>query len=641
MHDTIYHHSSTKQLLVIDGQQRLTTLTLLLQALCETIDNEILEKFSKKKITNRYLINPDEENEKKYKLILTQNDRDTLIALIDKDKAKPKESSKKIQENFDFFKEKLEKNKDKLESICNGINKLLIIDVSLEWGKDDPQLIFESMNSTGKNLSESDLIRNYVLMDLPPEEQSRFYEKYWYVMELEFGENFNKTTQNKPDKQSFDYFVRHYLTIKNGGNIPNLDKTYDAFKDYRQSQGIDAKNLLLDLQKYAHFYCTMAFDKEEDKELKSSFRNLKALDCEVAYPLLLELYKDYAENALSRNDFLEIVKLIESYVLRRAVCGIPTNAMNKVFASFAKNINKERYLQSVKAHFSLQRSNAIFPTNIKFQQALIDREDFYKFSKKIYFFDRLENLDRKEKVGINEYSFEHIMPQSIDNSREWQEELGENWQEIHEKYLHTLGNLTLTGYNSEYSNASFEAKQNMKGGFKESPLRLNQGLKNIESWNEQSIKERAEELAKDALKIWLYPEVDKEILENYKAKKEKQIYILNDHKFLSSGKNKELFEALRREIFALDENVEESILKLWIAYKLDTNFVDIVPQQNCLKLSINIYLDELDDPRGLAEDVTSKGRWGNGKVEVKLDSMEDLPYCLGLIRQALEKQQEN
>lgn len=635
--DDIYHQSSINKLLVIDGQQRLTTLTLLLEALRE-ITNDEIGGFSQAEIRDYYLINQYGKNEEKYKLILTQNDKDTLIALIDKDKAQPKETSIKLQSNFDFFKEKLEQNKDKLEAICKGINKLLIIDVSLERGKDDPQLIFESMNSTGKDLSQADLIRNYVLMDLAPEEQNGFYEKYWRIMETEFGENFNK---DKKEKQSFDYFVRHYLTIKNEGNIPNLDKIYESFKEYKQNQNINTQDLLVDLQRYAHFYCAMAFKKEEDKELYAIFENLKALDCEVAYPFLLELYRDYEENILSKNDFLEILKLIENYILRRAVCGIPTNALNKVFASFIKNIKKEQYLESVKAYFNLQKGNAIFPNDKVFNEALIHKDIYTRFKKKTYLFDKLENFDRKEKIDINEYTFEHIMPQNINNSREWQNELGENWQEIHEKYLHTLGNLTLTGYNSEYSNKSFREKQNMKGGFKESPFRLNNGLKNIESWNEASMKQRAKELAKDALKIWTYPKIDKEILENYKPKKEQYTFTLDNHKSLQSGKSKELFESLRKEILALDENVEEEILKQYIAYKFDTNFVDIIPQQNRLKLSINIYSDELDDPKELARDITNIGTWGNGKVEVILDSMENLPYCLGLIRQALEKQQND
>lgn len=638
IHESTYHHSSVNQLLVIDGQQRLTTLTLLLKALHKAIENEILEKFSKQKIINRYLTNPDEENEKKYKLILTQNDKDTLISLIDKDKAKPTQISTKIQENFTFFKEKLEQNKDKLETICKGINKLLIIDVSLERGKDDPQLIFESMNSTGKDLSQADLIRNYVLMDLAPEEQNQFYEKYWRVMETEFGENFNK---DKKEKQSFDYFARHYLTIKNNGNIPNLDDIYKTFKKYRQkSETLNTQDLLIDLQKYAHFYCTMAFRKEKDKELFKVFENLKALDCEVAYPFLLELYKDYEENILSKSDFLVILKMIESYVLRRAICGIPTNSLNKIFASIAKNIDKSKYLESTLVYLCLLKSSARFPDDEEFNKELISK-DIYNFKKKIYLLVKLENFDSKEKVfvDINECTVEHIMPQTINNNKEWQRELGENWQEIHKEYLHTLGNLTLTGYNSEFSNKSFREKQNMKGGFKESPLRLNKGLKDLESWNEVSIKQRAKDLAENALKIWTYPKIDKETLENYKPKKEQSIFTLDNHKYLQSGKSKELFETLRKEIFALDESVEEEILKLYIAYKFDTNFVDVIPQKNSLKLSINIYLDELDDPKRLVRDVTNIGAWGNGKVEVILDSMDNLAYCLGLIRQALEKQQ--
>lgn len=635
--DDIYHQSSINKLVVIDGQQRLTTLTLLLEALREITNGEI-EGFSQAEIRDYYLLNQYGKNEEKYKLILTQNDKDTLISLIDKDKAQPAQISNRIKDNFDFFKKKLEQNKEKLEIICKGINKLLIIDVSLEREKDDPQLIFESMNSTGKDLSQADLIRNYVLMKLAPKEQSRFYEKYWRIMEIEFGENFNK---DKQEKQSFDYFVRHYLTIKNEGKIPNLDSIYEAFKEYKQNKNINTQDLLVDLQRYAHFYCIMAFGKEKDKDLSAIFKNLKMLDCEVAYPFLLELYKDYEVNILSKNDFVEILKLIESYILRRAICGIPTNALNKVFASFMKNIKKEQYLESVKAYFNLQKGNAIFPKDKEFTESLINKDIYNGFKKKTYLFDKLENFDRKEKTNTIEYTFEHIMPQNINNSREWQDELGENWQEIHEKYLHTLGNLTLTGYNSEYSNKPFKKKQNMKGGFKESPFRLNKGLKNIESWNETSIKQRAKELAQDALKIWSYPKIDKEILENYKPKEKRHTFTLNNYKHLQNSKSKELFETLRKEILTLDENVEEEILKQYIAYKFNTNFVDIIPQQNRLKLSINIYPDELDDPKELARDVTNIGAWGNGKVEVILADMENLPYCLGLIRQALEKQQND
>lgn len=626
-------HSQTaiNQLSVIDGQQRLTTLTLLLIALSNAIgeNDEILEKFSKTKIRNRYLINPDEREQKRYKLILSQTDKDTLISLID-DKPQPQEISIKILENFEFFKQKL-KNED-LEIVCKGINKLSIIDISLDREKDEAQLIFESMNSTGKDLTQTDLMRNYILMDLPPQKQSNLYEKHWREMECGFGQQYYG--------EKFDFFVRDYLTIKNNGKVPNLKKIYDSFKQYHQDNNLAVENLLIELQKYAKYYCNMALKQESDKELLSAFDELSKLEADVVYPFLLRLYDDYAEKKLGKNDFLHIVKLTGSFIFRRAVCGIPTNGLNKIFATFGNFINPQKYVESVLARFCL----VAFPSDESFRENLISKELYNKFKRTNYLLSKLENFGRKEKVDINEYTIEHIMPQNIDSSVAWQKELGQDYVEIHEKYLHCLGNLTLTGYNSEYSNKSFREKRDMKGGFKQSPLKLNEGLGNLESFGEQEIIKRANALADMAVQIWEYPKIDKEILQGYKKQKEKKLesYTLENHKFLSqNGKSRKLFDELRSGILSFDEGVQEEILKLYIAYKFDTNFVDIIPQAERLKLSINIYKQDLDDPKDLAQDTASnpRGQWGNGKVEVILDSMEKLPYCLGLIRQALEAQQ--
>lgn len=631
-------HSQTaiNQLSVIDGQQRLTTITLLLIALSEFIgeNDDILEKFSKTKIKNRYLINPDEKNEKRYKLILSQTDKDSLISLID-GKALPKENSLKIIENFEFFKYKLQENKEKLELVCKGINKLSIIDIALDREKDEAQLIFESMNSTGKDLTQTDLMRNYILMDLPPERQTHLYERYWREMELKFGQEYYG------DK--FDFFVRDYLTIKNNGKVPVLRKIYDSFKEYHQENNLNVESLLDDLRKYARYYCNMALKQESDKELLSAFDELSRLEADVVYPFLLRLYDDYAENRLNKADFIHIVRMTESYIFRRAVCGMPTNALNKIFATFANTINTERYLESVLARFCTLGSNS-FPNDELFKENLVSKELYTKFKRTNYLLSKLENFERKERVDINEYTIEHIMPQNIENNPTWQEALGENYEQIHEKYLHSLGNLTLTGYNCEYSNRAFLEKRDMKGGFKESPLRLNDFLRDLNTFGENEIVARADELAQKALKIWQYPNIDKEILANYKGTKEKSQspYTIDNHKFLiKNGKSKKLFDELRSGILALDENVREEVLKLYIAYKFDTNFVDIIPQAERLKLSINIYPKDLDDPKEMAKDISSnpRGQWGNGKVEVMLQSLEELPYCLGLIRQALEQQQ--
>ncbi|GAA8603948.1 hypothetical protein KYTH63_11470 [Helicobacter pylori] len=372
--DGITH--SNNPLLIIDGQQRLTTITLLLIALRDHLndEDEFLEKFSRQKIQNRYLINSDKDGDKKFRLILSESDRDTLLSLIDKDRRKPSEPSLKIMENFKLFEEWIRKNTDKLETIFKGLDKLMVVEISLERGKDNPQLIFESMNSTGKDLTQTDLIRNYILMGLEPEKQEIFYKKYWRAMEEDFKQN----------ETLFNQFVRHYLTIKT--KIPNINKVYEAFKRYQQERGIETEALLQDLQKYCGFFCQIAFKKEADKDLNKALSFLVDLEMDVIYPLLLELYSDYSDGVLSKADFIPIIALIESYICRRAVCGLGANGLNKIFASFTNKINKVQYLESIKAHFlSLETTKGKFPKDSEFKNLFITI-DFYSFKKKEYFF---------------------------------------------------------------------------------------------------------------------------------------------------------------------------------------------------------------------------------------------------------------
>ncbi|OLQ57126.1 hypothetical protein BHU50_04965 [Helicobacter pylori] len=626
VHDGLYS-TNHNELLIIDGQQRLTTITLLFIALRDRLndEDEFLEKFSRQKIQNRYLINSDEKGDKKFRLILSESDRDTLFSLIDRNKRKPSEPSLKIMENFKLFEEWIRKNTDKLETIFKGLDKLMVVEISLERGKDNPQLIFESMNSTGKDLTQTDLIRNYILMGLEPEEQKIFYEKYWRAME----EGFEQSEREK----LFNKFVRHYLTIKTR-KIPNINKVYEAFKRYHQERGIETEALLQDLQKYCGYFCQIVFKKEADKDLNKALGFLVDLEKDVIYPLLLELYSDYSDGVLSKADFIPIIYLTESYICRRTVCGLGTNGLNKIFASFTKKINKDQYFESIKAHFlSLETTKGKFPKDSEFKNLFITI-DFYNLKEKKYFFERLENFDTKEPVNIQECTTEHIMPQKLDS--EWKRDLGENFQAIHDKYLHTIGNLTLTGYNQEYSNNSFQEKRDMEKGFKQSSLRLNQSLKDLESFGEKEIEKRANDLADWALKIWTYPKLDAETLEKYKPKKEKKVYDLSSYKF--SSNSRELFDILSKEIKALDEEIDESFMKAYIAYKFKTNFVDIVVQTKDLKLYLNMKFHELQDEKNLASDATNKNHNGNGDIEVKLKTKENIPYCLGLIKQALEKQ---
>ncbi|GAA7491700.1 DUF262 and DUF1524 domain-containing protein [Helicobacter pylori] len=622
-------HSSP--LLIIDGQQRLTTITLLLIALRNHSSDEvkILEKFSRKE-TESYLINSNKDGDKKFRLILSESDKDTLLFLIDENKRKPSEPSVKIVENFKLFEKWISENTDKLETICKGLEKLMIVWIALEKGKDDPQLIFESMNSKGIELTQTDLIRNYIVMETETEEkQKNFYNQYWRAMEKDFTQN----------ETLFNRFVRHYLTIKTG-KIPNEKRVYEAFKDYQQKEGIEIENLLKDLQKYCGYFCQIAFKKEADKDLNKALSFLVDLERDVVYPLLLELYSDYSDGVLSKQDFIPIIALTESYICRRAVCGIPSSGLNKFFASFTKKIQKDEYLESIEKHFGSLTENRRFPDDDEFKEEFM-RKDFYKFELIEYLLYRMENFNRKEREPTDKYTTEHIMPQKL--TEEWERDLGQDHERIHTQYLHTIGNLTLTGYNSEYSNKSFQEKQGMEGGFKDSPLRLNQGLRNLESFGEKEIEKRANDLADWALKIWTYPKLDAETLEKYKSKKdkkEKKVYDLSSYKF--SSNSRELFDTLRKEIKAFDERIIEKFNQKYIAYKFfKINFVDIVVQNKGLKLYLKMEFNELQDEikeKLKIRDVSSIGCPCFGNMEVELETKENIPYCLGLIKQALEKQ---
>ena len=640
----LYQVSSQSPILVIDGQQRLTTITLLLSALIEKLstlpveNQEIIDGFSPKKLKNYYLCNPEEDGEKYYKLILSKTDKDSLISIVN-GKEMPKNFSNRIKNNFEFFKEQIAKNSDKLEILCKGIAKLIIVDISLSNDQDNPQLIFESMNSTGKELTQADLIRNYVLMGLDIKQQTELYEDYWRPMEIDFGQEFYTT--------DFDSFIRHYLTVKTG-SIPRKSEVYDSFKKYSAdsilNESVDMSSIVKDIRKFAKYYCNMTLKQEDDLELRFAFNDIKELRVDVAYPMLLEMYEDYENQIISKNDFLEILRLVESYVFRRHICAIPTNSLNKTFSSFLKAINKDTYLENIKAKFLMLRSYRRFPSDEEFSRALKTR-DLYNNSRRSFWFKKIENFNRKEFVEINEYTIEHILPQNPNLSKEWIHMLGENWQQVQETWLHTIGNLTLTGYNSEYSDKPFISKRDREDGFKDSPIKMNQSLRNIEKWDEDAIKRRANELIDIALKVWGSPALPNDVLDKYRQKPDiKTAYSIDDHPYLSmsnasySKEVRELFEALRKEIIAIDPVVNEEILKRYIAYKAETNFVDIVPLSKNLKLTLNMPFSDINDPKGICMDVTDLGRWGNGDIQVTLSNVEDIPYIMGLVRQSFNRQ---
>ncbi|MTI13072.1 GmrSD restriction endonuclease domain-containing protein [Sansalvadorimonas verongulae] len=468
-----------------------------------------------------------------------------------------------------------------------------------------------------------------IIMRLEPKQQDMLYNRYWYPMERDFSHG--------EYSWLFNQFMRDFLTVKTG-NPPRIGDIYEAFKAYMTSSGDDIEELIADVRRHASHYVAFVRELETEPRLLDAFKDLNSYKVDVAYPLVLELYNDYAYNILEQGEFVECVRIIESCAFRRFVCGIPTNSMNKTFARFSKDLDKSRYLESFKAAFLNLSSYRRMPKNEEFQRCLLTK-DMYNMRNKAYWLRRLENHGRKERVPLEDYTIEHIMPQNPNLSEEWQVELGDNWQQVQETYLHTLGNLTLTGYNPELSDRPFADRRDMEGGFAQSPLKLNRSLAPQPQWNEQAILNRSEQLSNMVADVWAVPELPADVLLNYmKPEQGKSEYTLADHPHIAKGIMKELFQKFRTQVLALDDSIHEDYLKLYAAFKLDTNFVDAVPQASTLRLSLNMKFEDIHDPRGLCKDTTNLGRWGNGDVEVKLSQASELPYVMELVQRALDLQ---
>jgi uncharacterized protein with ParB-like and HNH nuclease domain/predicted transport protein len=633
--ESIHTVSDVPKLLVIDGQQRLTTVSLLIAALAEFIkENNVEIDTEYKKLRNYYLLNAEEDNDLRYKLLLTRGDRNTLINII-KGIELTGDHSLRVAENYNYFKGKI--NIENAAEIYNGIQRLFIVDVALEKDKDNPQLIFESLNSSGLALSQADLIRNYILMGQEIELQTELYEIFWYPMEQSYGNDYST---------SFDGFMRDYLSVKTG-SIPRIDRVYDEYKSYTQSTNapVTIKEVVEDIHRFSGYYVNMVLHKEPNPDLQKAFRNISKLKVDVSYPFFLPVYHDYKTEVISKDNFVEIINLIENYVFRRAICGIPTNSLNKTFATLYKSIKPDNYIESLKASLQLMDSYKRFPSDTEFEKEIVSK-DVYNFRNRNYLLSKLENLNRRETVNVDEYTIEHVLPQNMELSRnaeyalEWKTMLGPTWKEIQSQYVHTLGNLTLTGYNSELSDSSFSVKKSIEGGFNDSPIRLNDFLRRADVWNEEQIQKRAKELSEKAIKIWSAPNLPPEILDKYKAQdRETALYTIESYEHLK-GDMLELYEALKRRILNIDSSVKEEYKKLYIAFKSFTNFVDIVPQKIRLRLSLNMDFHEIIDPKGLCKDVSGLGRWGNGDVEVGISNHNELDDIMELIQQAFDKQLE-
>ena len=620
--------TGVQKYMIIDGQQRMTTLSLLLLALRDyAINNPEDTTINARRIDNMLLKNEYESGDERYKLLLTETDRDILMRLVE-EKPIPDDTRSKLLDNYKFFAGKIADKELQPAEVYESIGKLQIVNITLDRSVDDAQAIFESLNSTGKELSESDLIRNYVLMGLEPTEQTYVYEHLWRPMELLFVYE----TQDSV----MDRFFRDYLTMKIT-RIPKQDRVYEEFKLYHLNCEFSTiRELCQDLLTYAKYYTDMVFKRSSDPALKSLYEDINDLRMEVSYPFLLKVHNDYAEGIISEDDLKLIIRLCISYVFRRSICDIPTNSLNKTFATLKNEIKPDDYVNSIKAFFVMRNDYKEFPDDDKFAAAFVSR-DIYTMRSRNFILSHLENYGNKAPIIIENYTIEHIMPQNSSLSPEWQQMLGAKWREVQKTYLHTIGNLTLTAYNSEMSDHPFMVKMDMEGGFKESALRLNAYVVKLNEWNEQTIKERAALLADKAKQIWAYPDMTAAELAPYQTvEKPAERYSLETYD--TNVFTKTLFEVLDRRIQNLSPDVKREFKKLYVAYKLDTNFVDIVFQKQRLRISVNMKFSEVIDPNGICRDITGIGRWGNGDVELYMEHTSDVDQIMEIVEQSYRLQ---
>lgn len=513
-----------EEYLVIDGQQRLTTVSLLFLAMYNLIDRGIIvpaDSNLPQKILKTYLIDQWQPEDTRIKLKPVKDDQTAYKKLFAEEDERIRGSNLTV--NYEYFYDRIQKQEISIDQLYEAICCLEIINIKLD--KDDnPQLIFESLNSTGLDLSEGDKIRNFILMGLPSEDQEKYYENYWNRIEV-------------CTKYDVTSFIRDYLSVKQYAT-PQQKKIYSTFKDYVDFGRIETQQLLADMLLYAKRYQILLGAKTGSAELDGCIARLNRLETTVTRPFFLEVLRLHEEHILTLPQTTEVFRYTENYLFRRSVCDLPTNALNKIFLMLHREIMRydgtdTDYVEKFKYALLAKREKARFPDDSEFTAKFEVKPIYLMNSKnKLYILERFENSGTAEDKDIyrhcdeGTYSIEHIMPQHLTPT--WQEELGKDYELIHEQWLHRIANLTLTAYNSQYSNSSFTEKKTSKNGFAHSGIRMNFWIAQKEKWTLKELEERNSYLMAEALKIWPVPKT------NFKpAEKQMDSYTLEDEEVLT------------------------------------------------------------------------------------------------------------
>ena len=521
--------AGVNKILVIDGQQRITTLSLLIVAIAEFArehPDKLTHVSYEEIVDSGYLVLTYKKGEDHYRLTLSEGDEKTLRSVLDhreNQDVEVVEESHRIVDNLALFRTWLNNIEDP-NVVWDGIQRLEIVAITLAQGQDNPQLIFESMNSTGKDLSTADLVRNFVLMGLPMDEQEDLYANYWRKIEETLGAD--------SYDEVFDEFLRNWLTVIYAPAPINMRDVYRLFKRHVSDNGYDKSGqmavLLKEIRRYAGYYAQITMGAASDKDLRMRLARIKALDVTVVNPLLMSFLDDYDEGSFGRDDLLEMLDVTESYLLRRSVCDVATNSLNKFFSSVIARLNAAQeegcnYLEAYEAILLGEVGTARrMPTDADFERALRTR-DCYAFRRGFFLLTALENSyhpkDQKD-FASGTYTIEHIMPRNALAREDWRKMLGPECERVHDELVNALGNLTLTAYNSELSDASFaQKKARTVGGYDKELLVISKSLQDTDVWNEETIRARTDALAKRALEIWRMPHLDSSVIDSYRPAK--------------------------------------------------------------------------------------------------------------------------